>query len=235
MTRHDSPSPRLLHLYPLLIGVVAGVLLGPAVLGRVSPETYRSLFQGGRDAAAEVLEYQRETTQKEEALRNIFGMSGGQDSSVDAALSSLRLNRGGGEADLRLAVTEAENRRLAAVRGWMIGLILAVAGVMVVESVVDPSITKKRADAPPDSDAPPEGEEATESNQPTAVFAALVTARYLLLAMWIAIAFAQPAVLSGPWQAVGGLAVVGVAIVVAVGVAARGWRGDPATREASST
>ena len=43
------PLPDQRHLYMLVAGVLLGVLLGPAVLGRIAPEIYDPMFLGSGD------------------------------------------------------------------------------------------------------------------------------------------------------------------------------------------
>ncbi len=234
MTRPDSvspsstpppPLPRTGHLYLLLVGVLLGLVLGPAVLGRVSPGVYRGWFQGGRDAVSNVLDYQRETAAQEAKLRRVFGSGGGEDSSAEAAILSLRLKRDQGEAQRRLTVTQAEDARLARVRGWMLGLVLAVAGVMAIEAVLAPPTNPTPAPAPPPTaDSTPNPAD-TDQSPPHAtlpidsITAGMVTARYTLLAAWVMLALAQPGVLSGGWSMTAAWATAGVVLVVGAVVA----------------
>ncbi|MEM1107746.1 MAG: hypothetical protein AAGH99_03555 [Planctomycetota bacterium] len=56
--KQHSPGPT--ELYILAAGLLLGILLGPAVLGRIAPQAHAALFGGG-PATQQLLEYEDET------------------------------------------------------------------------------------------------------------------------------------------------------------------------------
>lgn len=67
-TRPDT-TPGPVNLYVLAAGLLLGVLLGPAVLGRVSPTGYAALF-GGAALHAQLAEHEQGTAAMIAALRD---------------------------------------------------------------------------------------------------------------------------------------------------------------------
>jgi len=60
------PGP--IELYILAGGLLLGILLGPAVLGRVAPAAHANLFGGG-PATQQLLDYEQETADMVDALQ----------------------------------------------------------------------------------------------------------------------------------------------------------------------
>ena len=63
----DTPNPGPVELYILAAGLLLGILLGPAVLGRVAPTAHASLFGGG-PATQQLIDYDEETAAMVAAL-----------------------------------------------------------------------------------------------------------------------------------------------------------------------
>ncbi|MFA9479461.1 hypothetical protein ACERK3_14325 [Phycisphaerales bacterium AB-hyl4] len=183
-----NPFPDHRDLYLLVAGLLLGVLLGPAVLGQVAPGVYDRVFVGVGPATAELREAEAEHAA---ALRQL------QETGVsDAAMAERAM---GFEQQRMLLQAQAEQERLAhlgRLTGRMLALVFAVVGVMVIESLVSPQ---------------PEG--GKRQVVPTAL-SRLVTIRYALAALWLAVVVAQPTLL-GQVPVVFAGAVIVVALVVA--------------------
>lgn len=68
MSSPHTHTPGPIELYILAAGLLLGVLLGPAVLGRVAPAAHASLFGGG-PATQQRVEYEQETAAMVAALQ----------------------------------------------------------------------------------------------------------------------------------------------------------------------
>lgn len=68
MSKETVQTPGPIELYILAAGLLLGVLLGPAVLGRVAPTAHASLFGGG-PATQQLIEYEEETAAMVAALQ----------------------------------------------------------------------------------------------------------------------------------------------------------------------
>ena len=165
-----SPFPDHRDLYLIIAGVVLGVLMGGAVLGNIAPSLYQRLFVGGQDALSQLQQRRAEQADKLKRLR-------GTD------VSQTRLNE-------RIAAFERElvplkGRYEKAVReheqwlaGRMTALVLALAGVMVLEVLAGPQLGAGRRVTVPRA------------------LNRLITIRYALIALWLALVIAQPRLLS---------------------------------------
>lgn len=67
MSSKLQTTPGPIELYILAAGLLLGVLLGPAVLGRVAPAAHASLFGGG-PATQQLMKYEEETAAMVAAL-----------------------------------------------------------------------------------------------------------------------------------------------------------------------
>lgn len=181
-----NPFPDVGGLYLLVAGIVLGVLLGPAVLGRVAPSIYQDVFVGGGEIAKELIESQAETQRQLEALE-ATGVT-------DVALPEQVMAREQQLVLLKAQLDQAQRDRLGELIGWTGALMLAVIAVMMIESLVSPDVSAgKTMKVPP-------------------ALGRLITARYALAALWITIVLAQPALLKQlPILFVGLLVVVALA------------------------
>lgn len=174
-TTHVSPFPDTGGLYLLIAGIVLGVLLGPAVLGRVAPAVYRDVFVGGADIARELAGEQAEARQQLETLGNIGVTEEAIPEQVLGREQQLVLLK----AQLDQAqLDQAQRQRLGELTGWTAALMLAVIAVMMIEALVSPDVKAGAA-----TNVPP-------------TLGRLVTARYALAAIWIVIVLARPQLLT---------------------------------------
>lgn len=164
-----NPFPDLRDLYLLVAGVLLGVVLSPLVLGQLAPGAYDALFRGGGEAWATVAEADREIDAQ---LRELEATG-----VTDVALAEHRARRIEETLPQRLEAMQARWQREMTIAGWMTALVLAAAATMAIEAVVSPSPRDGRALAVP------------------ATLGRLATVRYALLAVWLALAIAQPTLL----------------------------------------
>ena len=185
-----SPFPTVGHLYLLVAGILLGILLGPAVLGRAAPATYNAWFLGGGEDAATL---RREEAAVEAQLNVLRGVAG----VTEVAEQALVQREAQRIAPLKLRVPTAEEARERAVRGWLGALVAAVVLICMAEALVSPDVRGGGSVRLPRA------------------LGGLITARYALLALWIAIGLARPDLLLDlPWLLVALL--VGVAAASAL-------------------
>lgn len=182
-----NPFPDVGGLYLLVAGIMLGVLLGPAILGRVSPSIYQDVFVGGTGFAQQIDEAQAKNDQQLEALTDI-GVT-------EAAIPEQALAGEQPLIYLKAQLEQAQRQRLGELTGWTSALMLAVIAVMLIESLVSPDVSAGKA-----MKVPP-------------ALGRLVTARYALAALWIAIVLAQPTLLKQ-------LPILFVALLIVVALAA---------------
>jgi hypothetical protein len=181
-----NPFPDVGGLYLLIAGIVLGVLLGPALLGRVAPSVYQDVFVGGGEFTQQIAEEQAKTDKQLEALTDI-GVT-------EAAIPEQALAGGQHLILLQARRDQAQRDRLSELTGWTSALMLAVIAVMMIESLVSPDVSAGKAMRVPPA------------------LGRLVTARYALAALWITVVLAQPALLKQlPILFVGSLVVVALA------------------------
>jgi preprotein translocase subunit SecF len=185
-------------MYLLVAGIVLGVLMGPAVLGRLAPTIYRDAFVGGADLTQQIAEKIADAEQQIRTLQDIGTTPAAiveQSNLRDLQLVKLRAQR-----------EQAQRDHLAKLIGLTTALMLAVIAIMMLEALVSPE---------------------TKAGRPTTVPPALgrlVAARYALTAMWLAVVIAQPALLARLPVAFAGLLIV---VAVAVALVPLGPRSAP--------
>ena len=192
-TRWVNPFPDLGGLYLLIAGIVLGVLLGPAVLGRLAPAVYEDAFVGGAELAQQIGEQIAAT---EAQIRTLDG-TGVTPTAITEQLGQQDIQL----IQLRAQLQQAQRDHLTTLAGWTTSLMLAVIAVMMIESLISP--------VPPDTSN-------TQTQGRLVVSPAmgrLVAARYALCAVWIAIMLAQPKLLSQ-------LPIVFAGLLIVVSVAA---------------
>ncbi len=176
-----TAAPSSIHLYLLAAGILAGVLLGPAVLGRLAPGTHDAWFVGGGEQAKELA---RERAGLEGRLRMLEGVG-----VTDVAREELAAQETQRLAPLQAQVQAAQAERRRAIYGWLLGALAGVMLLSVAEAVVIP-----------------EGGASARPWQHRAARAA-VGARFAALAVALAVVAAQPAILRDTsWMVVAAVA-----------------------------
>ncbi len=184
-TRWVSPFPDLGGLYLLIAGIVLGILLGPAVLGRLAPSIYEDAFVGGAEQKQALFENQTEIEAQAQTLQEV----GLTDAAIPQHLLMIKQ-----QEILWHAVKQQHLNTLA---GWTTALMLAVIAVMMLESLMSPDT-----------------QSAGTFEVPPAI-GRLVAARYALCAIWITIMLAQPKLLAQlPILFAGLLIIVSVAVAL---------------------
>jgi hypothetical protein len=112
-------GPEARHLYLLVAGIIAGVLLGPGVLGRVLPEVYDRWFVGGREAAMNVQALEQKRAELLVQIR-----ATGDDAAAAALEQEMSARLAMAQATLQQAMRSHSDRAL--------GFVLALAVAMVV-------------------------------------------------------------------------------------------------------
>lgn len=164
-------------LYLIVIGIVAGILLGPYVLGSWKPGLYREVFIGGVEESKHV-EEQDAVIQR--MLRG--GMAGASDVAMEEKLADLNKAK----VPLLAQYQNALRTRADRLANFGVALVLAALAIMVIETLIDPTRPDLRS--------------------------RLSTARYAILAAWLAMLFARPGLLRTlPLAFLGGVIVVALA------------------------
>lgn len=122
-------SPGLLDAYLIVAGIVAGLVLGPAVLGQAAPGAYERWFIGGASERLQLAAAEGEMARAEAAV----GMTNSPSASAD-----LKHRTGVQRALLTAKWEAAKQEQLTALRGRVLTLLLATAVLMVIESLVAP-------------------------------------------------------------------------------------------------
>ncbi len=179
----------------IVAGVLLGLILSPAVLGNLAPSTYNRLFVGGENVRQQIMSYQQ--TQQQDIQKKIKDIQSSDASKAAIAELRQRLLAGSGDAaKLKFQLATARAEHFAMLIGRMNALVMALLAIMVLEVVVSPEAKAGRAVIVPRA-----------VNR-------LITIRYALLALWIALGIARPALLARtPFIFV--VLLIGVALLVA--------------------
>lgn len=149
-------------LYLLTAGVVLGVLLSPAVLGRVLPGVYEGIFIGP------VAEYRTQLEDFDAQTQQQVGLLG-QSGVTSVAIDELLAQRANERLELEAGLEVTENR----IPALLLAIGLAVIVIMILETLVSPSPEQQgKAIIPP-------------------AVGRLVRLRYGLMALWLMILLAR--------------------------------------------
>lgn len=173
-------GPDYRDLYILVAAIALGLLLGPGVLGRLAPATYDRWFIGGQVAQQALTQKEREF----ESGRQALAMTGASSNALVEYEQNLRPQLAVMQAGLQQARADHATR----LGGVLASLVLALALVMVGESLVDPGADRVRA--------------------------RLTSGRYIILGLWIALALARPALLRPASPVVVAVVVAGVLLLM---------------------
>jgi hypothetical protein len=169
------PLPDRRHLALLLVGAIVGILLGPLVLGQVSPSAFRSLFVGDTQRA-EI--FQDEIARIDTELQRIASVAADVDvtpAAVTEMRDELQRQRELASATLRLELWRLEVGQASAL---LIALVIVLLVVAIFEAVISPKPSERgRAVLTP-------------------VQQRVTTIRYAVLAGVLAIVLARPALLA---------------------------------------
>lgn len=183
-------TPGTYELYVLVVGLLLGILIGPAVLGRIAPEAYDQwVTSRAGPRPVSLADFEEQTYQSVKNLKS----SGVTDAAILEYQQSRASERQKVMADDRLEQVRAQMRSLSR----SVALVMAVVAVMVIETAV--------------------------SARWRGVRRRLMTARYVLIAFWMAFTIAQPVSLSGfPMIFFGGLVlIVGASVLLTSAVEAK--------------
>ncbi len=190
------PLPDQRHLYMIVAGILLGVLLSPAALGRLAPDVYDRVFIGSGDltefnAARDALQaFDSDSPEREKLLDDIirqYAAVGDPGDSVmtarDEQIAQIN-NRFADERAARVAdllsaegpVVLRREEHAKKLQGIATTLLLALAIVFAVESILGPPTDQRRRRVV----LPP-------------TLGRLVTIRYALIAGWLLLMLAQPA------------------------------------------
>jgi len=163
-----SPLPDHRHLYLLVAGVLIGILLSPAVAGRVLPQGWQTWFFGGAEIEQRLEEIRDEAGQQIERLDEADANRETVQERV--AENNQRI------ADARRHLVAHRDRTAAR---YLLSLTLALGVVMVLEAVLAPPLQP--------------GNQSRAAVSPA--FGRLITVRYALLAVWVALLLMRPSLL----------------------------------------
>ncbi|MEX0652708.1 MAG: hypothetical protein WD534_18300 [Phycisphaeraceae bacterium] len=196
-----NPFPDHRDLYLLVAGLVLGVLLGPAVLGQLAPGVYDQVFVGSGPATTEL---RKQEAAHEQALRDLE-QTGVSDAALVERAAAFEQQR----MMLRAQAEQERMAHLSRLTGRMMALVLAVVGIMVIEALVSPQPEGGKRQAVP------------------AVIGRLVSVRYALLALWLAVALARPGLLVEVPVLFVALLIVVALVVALVPLGRRREQGEP--------
>ena len=198
---HSSPAqptrstagPGPLDLVLLITGILAGLILGPNVLGQFLPGIYDKVFLGSLDAQVQSDIFEQDTEQQRTQLNARLKATGVTEDAIAEAIAELVAQRETQAAAHRDAIIVARAQRLDFLRDRLTTLVLATLAIMILETVLAPG-----------------GVGSARANR---TLSRLATIRFAFMAVWIALIMAQPALLRS-------VPIVFAALLVAVGLAA---------------
>ncbi len=202
--RRLGPDHR--DLYVLIIGLVLGLLAGPWVLGRVMPGLYQRAFVGAVAQQKAYEQHERDITGALEtfdaetrALLDNLKKTGVTDIALqekqnqrDEARQQYEMRQIASGLPLQAQLENAQRRHTLQLAALKLSLMLAVAMLMVLEAMLEPRAVTGLA----------------------ASRGRLASARYGLVAIWLAMVLAEPtALVSAKLLFVVGLTVIALALV----------------------
>jgi len=189
----STAGPDPLDLVLIIMGILAGLMLSPNVLGQFLPEIYDRFFLGSVDAQVQSKIFDQVTEQHLKQMQDRLQATGVTEAAIAEAIVELVAQRNAGAKSHGDAIIVAQAQRLAFLRDRLTALVLATLAIMILETVLAPG-----------------GVGSVRANR---MLRRLATVRYALMAVWVALILAQPDML-------GSLPIVFVALLVAVGLVA---------------
>ncbi len=203
------------HLYMLVAGVLLGVLLGPAVLARLAPQAYDTMFLGSGDlsqleqAQAELELFLTDEDTRQARIDNILRQAevlGDGDSAQIATQEQIALlmNDFADEQErlesnidtARVPILANQQAHREKLSGMLTMMLLLIVVILATEAILSPQRDEL---------------EAGKTTLPPAL-SRLITIRYALAAGWLMLMLAQPVWLKGIDLTFGGLLLVVVLI-----------------------
>lgn len=210
------------HLYMLVAGVMLGVMLGPAVLGRLAPQAYDTMFLGSGDTAPleeATNELNRFLTDEDTRIARIEGILKqaailGEGDSAQAATQqqiSVLMNDFADEQErleanidaARLPILANQQAHREKLSGMLTMMLLLIVVILAAEAILSPQRDEL---------------ESGKTTLPPAL-SRLITIRYALAAGWLMLMLAQPVWLKNIDLTFGGLL---LAVVLVAGLAPLG-------------
>lgn len=216
--RSAPPAAYSIHAYPclpdhraiymLLAGIVLGIVLGPALLGRVMPEVYQRIFVGADAARKELLSFedQAKAQKLEQEAQFVKQINDLQQSGVsEAALDELKAKQDLQRQELEQKQELTRQVIIASrIEPALLDHARQIQGVMnsLFAALIIATILQSVLNTAPSTPSSSESQAGVDS--PTPSTAGLLLARYRLglaygqvaiAALWIALLLAQPALL----------------------------------------
>ncbi len=187
LTRRQRLGPDHRDIYVLIVGLVLGLLAGPWVLGRVMPDVYQRAFVGAVEQRQAYQDHQRDIDEALDAfdaetarLIDSLEQTDVTDIAIEEKRSEREVARQNYEIRQLASALPLQSNLEAAQRGHLVrleamklSLLLAVVVLMIFEAMLEPRSTSGLAALRP----------------------RLATARYGVIAIWLALVLAAPVTL----------------------------------------
>lgn len=190
------PAPDHRDMYILILGLIVGLVISPWLMGRFLDDvSYQRWYLGGGEAVTAYQEFMKthvvETRAKDDELLDRLKSTGVTKEAVDEMRANLQDEARATWQPYYDAATVEREAHAAWQRGLMVALVVAVIVIMLIEPVFE------------------------MQGPMSAIRRRLVTARYGLVAVWIAFALGRPHAMQGiSW----GFAVMLIAVILAATV-----------------
>jgi hypothetical protein len=130
-------TPGSLELYAIIGGIMLGILLGPAILGRISPALYDRYITCRAEPKNSLADFEEQTFKLQEQIKS----SQSSPAHMDEFLARRNTQRQQIMAEDQLESIRAQLTGLSR----SVALVLALIAIMVIETVIDPGARLARA------------------------------------------------------------------------------------------